>query len=159
MRCGCGGVDHLLAGLRWLVQAQVAAEVAAEVLDQLDRAGVAGPPQVVNRRDLVCFAGGLRWERHVSGRRRAGPSDDVGRNAFTSLASFSTVSTTAAGASTALLHLVGRRHAVVVAAAWRQIAKASSSNATATRRIIGTSTANFTAAPPRRRAPRARGRR
>jgi hypothetical protein len=36
------------------------------------------------------------------------------------------------------LHLVGRRHPDVAAAVWRQIAKASSSNVTTTRQVIGT---------------------
>ena len=42
----------------------------------------------------------------------------------------------------ALLHLAGRRHAEGAAAAWRQIAKASSSNATANRRFTRASTAS-----------------
>jgi hypothetical protein len=42
----------------------------------------------------------------------------------------------------ALLRLVSRRHAEPATAGWRQITKASSSNATATRRSTGASTAS-----------------
>jgi hypothetical protein len=42
----------------------------------------------------------------------------------------------------ALLRLVSPRHAELATAAWRQITNASSSNATATRRATGSSTAN-----------------
>ena len=42
----------------------------------------------------------------------------------------------------ALLRLVSPRHAELATARWRQITKASSSNATATRRITGSSTAS-----------------
>jgi len=42
----------------------------------------------------------------------------------------------------AMLRLVTSRHAEVATAVWRQISKASWSNATATRRFIGSSTAS-----------------
>jgi hypothetical protein len=45
-------------------------------------------------------------------------------------------------AEPALLRLVSPRHAELVTAAWRQITKASSSNAIAKRRLIGGSTAS-----------------
>ena len=43
---------------------------------------------------------------------------------------------------TALLHLVSSRHGEVAIRFWRQIAKASSSNATASRKVAGSSTAS-----------------
>jgi hypothetical protein len=42
----------------------------------------------------------------------------------------------------ALLHLVGPRHGDAATMVWRQIALASSSDVTRTRRVIGTSTAS-----------------
>jgi hypothetical protein len=42
----------------------------------------------------------------------------------------------------AVLHLVSTRHAQVTKLAWYQIAKASSSNATASRRVAGSSIAS-----------------
>ena len=46
------------------------------------------------------------------------------------------------GGRAALLRLVSPRHAELATAVWRQITKASSSNATTTRRLIGASTAS-----------------
>jgi hypothetical protein len=43
---------------------------------------------------------------------------------------------------TAVLRLVGSRHAKAATVVWRQIIKASSSNAIATRRVTGSSTAS-----------------
>jgi hypothetical protein len=44
--------------------------------------------------------------------------------------------------ATAVLRLVGSRHAKAATVAWRQIIKASSSNAITTRRVTGSSTAS-----------------
>jgi len=46
------------------------------------------------------------------------------------------------GTSQAVLRLVGSRHAKAATVVWRQIIKASSSNAIATRRVTGSSTAS-----------------
>jgi hypothetical protein len=46
-----------------------------------------------------------------------------------------------------LLHLVSSRHGEVAIQFWRQIAKASSSNATASRKVAGSSTAQFVLLP------------